>query len=521
MGFNCFGMRAAWTQFVNPSGAVATVSLSVQQPWLLSTCPRRLLSFDFGGRQQLEAISQKSSAQDAPKRRPCRFSTVEAGKKSRIQPARGQRKCCFCAAGVLDQHLQNSRGKGVVSSALLFFKEHDQQIYEDACDRIRTFAGQAVLDQCLGRLSRLRKRKGVTKAARARNARQKREQRERAARVARSDQWRSLLVHRLVQCQASDADHAEYQSAVAVARRKLAGKFPSIYPEGEEASTAAEWRGTLAEGFRKWARFGSWSMCSDCHRMQPQKFWPTHVRQPDKPMPPPSKCKYCKKGIGYWAPTPEEIPAPLRNLPSCAVEALSIFDIYAGPAERAHGGYWVHTGPIRFSWKVDSVEDRLVRLPKRAWKKARKAYRYLIDETSGSAYNQFLTSHASFLRRRQRDIESGDAEVFDAIPWLPMNLMETVGLECAVWPHLYWCTDIVRNLHPQSRLAPARPGCTAAGNARRQLRRGRVGGGREPAGAVGTPELQGQLSRQSLFFCDRLRCGLEAGPIRLRLVALE
>ncbi|CAE7857073.1 unnamed protein product, partial [Symbiodinium necroappetens] len=59
---------------------------------------------------------------------------------------------------------------------------------------------------------------------------------------------------------------------------------------------------------------------------------------------------------------------------------------------------------------VDSVEDRLVRLPKRAWKKARKAYRYLIDETSGSAYNQFLTSHASFLRRRQRDIESDSSD---------------------------------------------------------------------------------------------------------------
>ncbi|OLP74791.1 hypothetical protein AK812_SmicGene45567 [Symbiodinium microadriaticum] len=156
----------------------------------------------------------------------------------------------------------------------------------------------------------------------------------------------------------------------------------------------------------------------------------------------PSKCKYCKKGIGYWAPMPEEIPEPLRSLPSSAVEALSIFDTYTGPAERAHGGYWAHTGPIRFSWKVDSVEDRLVRLPKRAWKKAQKAYRYLIDETSGSAYNQFLTAHASFLRRRQRDIESGDVEVFDAIPWLPMNFMETVGLECAVWPHLYWCTDM-------------------------------------------------------------------------------
>lgn len=33
-------------------------------------------------------------------------------------------------------------------------------------------------------------------------------------------------------------------------------------------------------------------------------------------------------------------------------------------------------------------------------------------------------------------------DVDEPIKWLPLRFMETVGLECAVWPHLYWETQM-------------------------------------------------------------------------------
>ena len=321
-----------------------------------------------------------------------------------------------------------------------YFKEHDEEIYNEACNRIKAFVGQEALDQCLGRLARLHK-KGPTKAARARNAQQKREQREAAARVSKGEQWRALLANRAAQGRPTDAEQAEHEREEAACLRRLARKLPAIYQEDRRRPTA-EWRSRLAEGFCKWARYDSWSMCSECHRLQPQKFWPTHVRRPDRKAAP-SQCKYCQKGVGYWAPRPEEVPEPLRNLPDAVLEALTMFDIYTGPGERAQGGYWAHTAPIRFSWKATSVERRLEALRSKSnRKKGRKAYRFLTDEGSGSSYGEFLASHRRFLGQRWRKIVDGEVDAADPIPWLPMNFIETVGLECAAWPHLYWCTEM-------------------------------------------------------------------------------
>ena len=371
---------------------------------------------------------------------PCRFSHSEIGRRAGVQPSRGQSSCCFCAADVLKKHLKTSQGKGSITAALAFFHENDDDIYAVACNRITSFCSHEVLDQCLDRLKRLQK-KGLTRASRARNAKQKREQRRVAAAAPRIDEWVALLEKRKVQAQPTAENKEEFKQVQRAEARKLAQKLPAIYDQNQQRPTSA-WRSFLAEGFSRWACRASWIMCSECHRLEPHKFWPTHVRQHKKHAAVTVKCKYCKSGVGYWAPQLEDVPEPLRNLTDVALEALAMFDIYAGPAERAHPGYWVHTGAIRFSWKTVSVEERLVALPKADWKKARKAYRYLLDKDSGSSYKDFLDLHAKFLRQRQRQLESGDVDVAEPVQWLPMNFMETVGLECALWPHLYWCTEM-------------------------------------------------------------------------------
>ena len=111
--------------------------------------------------------------------------------------------------------------------------------------------------------------------------------------------------------------------------------------------------------------------------------------------------------------------------------------MYTGPFEQGYQAYRVHTGAIRFSWHERSVEDRLTDLPEKDWKKAHPAFEWL-REAEGSAYKSFLAGHHAFLEQRAQAVAAGDMDVDKAVKWLPLRFMETVGLECAVWPHLYW-----------------------------------------------------------------------------------
>ena len=97
----------------------------------------------------------------------------------------------------------------------------------------------------------------------------------------------------------------------------------------------------------------------------------------------------------------------------------------------------MHTGAIRFSWHERSVEDRLTDLPEKDWKKAHPAFEWL-REAEGSAYKSFLAGHHAFLDQRAQAVAAGEMDVDEAVKWLPLRFMETVGLECAIWPHLYW-----------------------------------------------------------------------------------
>ena len=138
----------------------------------------------------------------------------------------------------------------------------------------------------------------------------------------------------------------------------------------------------------------------------------------------------------------EDVPGPLRKLPQSALDALALFDVYTGPYEQEYNGYRAHTAPIRFSWKSTSVEERLAELSdSKAWEKGKAAFEWLRD-AAGSSYSSFLKAHRVHLRQRSKAIASGDIDPSEPTKWLPMRFMETVGLECAIWPHLYWSTEM-------------------------------------------------------------------------------
>lgn len=333
----------------------------------------------------------------------------------------------------MQKRLASAQGKGAITTALVFFRNNDAEIFRAAQDRIRQFAGEAMLGGCL---SRLRNRRDRREAVRGRNAKEKAAARRRAAQVSHAQEWNSCLDRRRAQARFTDLEEEDHRQRMATAQVSLTRKFPVAF-----SSLPDSWQSPLAVAFSRFAKYYSWTMCSQCERLQPVKFRPAMARAKCKPSAMIRACRYCHKGIGYWAPTPAEIPKPLRKLSQPIVQALRLFQVNIGKPERAFQGYHVHTAATRFSWEESTVEERLAALQGRDWRRGRKAYEYLIS-CADSSYSEFLKAHTSFLRRRKRDIAAGDVDPCRAIPFLPMNFMETIGLECAVWPHLYWTTHM-------------------------------------------------------------------------------
>ena len=199
-----------------------------------------------------------------------------------------------------------------------------------------------------------------------------------------------------------------------------------------------------AAAFRTWCLEDSWRACSKCRRMVPQPFQASHAKGSAKRDPQFPACSHCKSAgsQGYWAPTPEDVPRKLRKLSVRIIEALRPFDVHTGGTFRAPNGYLVHSDMMQFSFKRISVEDALAKLSKRERRRGEKALLYLLRSRSPSAYARFWQLHHRFLDSRHRAIQRGETWSGAPVKRLPANFIETVGLECALWPHLYWSLDM-------------------------------------------------------------------------------
>ena len=373
----------------------------------------------------------------------CIFSTRVANERAQVDRKSTEgRQCAFCSASRFEKAMENPRGKGFVTTALAFFQERNEETFALACERIRAFTDANTLEQCLGRLGRLQKR-GLTREVRGRTAREKKKEREEAQ---QNNTWQHLLRKRNPQLGLKRDEVKKYKEGTQKnALRRLSRKFPGVYrPDGQAARPDVEWRSSLAAAFRQYALEFSWAMCASCHRMVPQKFHPKHARSNSRGRALQRTiqgCKYCSRKVGYQVPRLQDVPEPLRKLPQAVVDALAIFRVYTGPHEQGYQAYRVHTGPIRFSWHERSVEDRLTDLAEKDWNRGRPAFEWLRD-AAGSSYKDFLAAHHAFLEKRAVEVASGDIDLDEPIKWLPLRFMETVGLECAVWPHLYWETQM-------------------------------------------------------------------------------
>ena len=199
-----------------------------------------------------------------------------------------------------------------------------------------------------------------------------------------------------------------------------------------DTSLPAASRTDRAARAEQWCQQGSWQICQTCHSLRPRPFRPVDLKHPTQPFV--KACGLCRK---KEAPQqPKDVPAPLQQLPKQVIDALRPIDIDTGVYERVPQGYRVHGSMIRFAWSADDVETKIGKLSKNRHKKlAKKAFCHLTEDLiDNSSYVDFINKHREFLeqfpdadeRKRKR----------------PLRFIEERGLECAVWPHLYWHTNL-------------------------------------------------------------------------------
>jgi hypothetical protein len=197
----------------------------------------------------------------------------------------------------------------------------------------------------------------------------------------------------------------------------------------------------VSKGLEGWCRFGSWGSCRECGIMQARPLHEKCLAEAGPPTFPKSLCKRCSSKRKPYVPHPEHVPEPLQGLSEEAIAALRPLEFDVGPEERARTawgadkGYRKHTQVIRFSWATLSVKDKIKRIPDRDERRAARAALWYLKHADDSAYMKYHQEHLQFLRHYD---DSADTQTRR----LPVGAMERLGLECAVWPHLYWKTDM-------------------------------------------------------------------------------
>ena len=368
----------------------------------------------------------------------CHFATNAGriGERARVTPQRQQSRCVFCDPDGMRKAFANSRSKGVVTSAMRFFKDQGREdIYNSALDKIPE-------------AERPRIEAAMLQPRRDKTFLQQRKQ-------ARIDQesWTTLLAQRQpVTANATAEDRRVYNQRVRNDKNRLRNKFPALHRARNAGDNT--WRSPAATRFEAWCREDSWTMCRECHRLEPRPLREVDIggkrgRQTHTT----KRCRHCAHGVGYPTVQIEDIPEVLRGLSPASLWAISPLEIFNGPATWAKHGYRVHTDMTRFWWRPQRVLDQIAELihadQEEDARRAQEAYDYLV-QAPDSSWGKFNTLHRKFLEKNAHRL-TGEIEEDWFVLQLPRTCIEEVGIECALWPHLYprttMCETHVRASH--------------------------------------------------------------------------
>ena len=430
---------------------------------------------------------------------PCTFSVKNIGERARYQDTSLQ--CPWCNAILLEAACNTPKGRGILSRALKFFWAHDKDIFYQACGRLPaelrpylplqalgfppSFCSAERLDQAMSTprsmgplVASLRKKQAVDPMAveeaikafpedmreqlQAKLAMEPisvRKARARTEALPVEEQWKQLLQHRRRLRQPKDMKEEEkiYANRVAEDRARLQKKFFPTKPK-EVKHTGRTWTNPMSEELadtirdvaandtglpraqisnavtmlEDWCKTASWNVCANCYSLEPRHLKEVDLRRVAGPST--VKCRWCCKDGKASVPRVQDVPEKLRGLSVEIVEALRPFELDLGPYKRPIHGYREHTAMVRLLWSAEAVEDKVAALPTgHARKKARKAYKHLMH-CQQTEYKAFVKKHKEFLRHHPDGASVQQRR-------RPLQQIEAPGLECALWPDLYYNSD--------------------------------------------------------------------------------
>ena len=344
---------------------------------------------------------------------PCVFSILNPGSRAKAMP--GKEQCCFCDPKLLS-NMQMKKNR-----------DHLIQAYRKL-DLERQAKIQSILPKEL-QIGDVRARKVQEK-------------------------WEDVLPmrRRVEGFDDEEEERKAYRTRVLDDRCRAAYKM-GVKKDKHPANAAVENTSGLpnascsdrAINFERWCTDGSWVMCQRCQSMQPRDLTEELLmkQEHDATMLPKKNCAYCRKYNTTPPPRPQDVPLPLRGLPPKVIDALRPIEVDTGPEIRAHygkhmrkgtaTGYRQHTGMIRFHWKKRTVRRQIEKLDRRNREIAEEAYKYL-KKNDDSEYYEIVRLHNAFLRNEHKPSKLARKRRLDFI--------ESVGIECAIWPHLFWRTDM-------------------------------------------------------------------------------
>ena len=390
---------------------------------------------------------------------PCSWHPAKSGAAARVKPNQGVFRCPLCSAAQMQALHRTARGKRALTlrfkQLLAFRATSTVQLWALVEDHLGTDA-----------LTYYQNRASA------------------APRKTLQQQWKEeLKLRHSVHPLPDQEGQRVWRERAREDGRTRDKKFGLAF---SEQHSGRAWMSARARRFEFWAREASWFMCTECHRLEPRPFHQsshdknTQLRARQK------KCKHCARGIGYKAPVIGDIPEVLRDLTANALWALRPIEIDVGEYRRGDYGYRIHTDMTRLRWRPQSVQDQVASLRGEDRRLAREAWRFLhsrplptplktwkehtqffLLHPSYSAYLSFVAQHDLFLAQAGPQPDKSARR-------LPVRFLETLGLESALWPHLYpavaLCETFVR-LEDGRRVARERSDMRAAHAQRRQAQR--------------------------------------------------
>ena len=437
-----------------PSGQSAKAKREAAAPKVKRTsraghpeCPSHLCTGFFAWSPAPgKRLHKKSAPPRNLKRPPCVFSTAKPGTAAR--KSRGS-ECCRWCAGRTTEELSKTHVKTNVMAALKAFRLHDdeQEVELNAAESVYRQAKARLPEEFVGRLdldTHTLKRKHRARRVRApvdwTSACQERRSTMAPPSRQRKKEYRSAVLE--------DQRRAQKMVLEEDAPRRKRARGEALY-ETQDNSTGlprADYS-DLSRGLQAWCEHGSWGMCPECRVLQPRPMKELDLERDPQPDIAKSACKRCNSKAQYMVPKPEDVPKELCGLSEEAIEALRPLDVDVGEEKRSTtqqgvpNGYRQKNGMIRFSYSEKKPMKKIKKLEDEAQRElAKKAYKFL-SSSKESSYKKFLDLRLAFFKKNPKAEERQRLR--------QPSYLEQIGLECAVWPHLYWkeemCESYIRS----------------------------------------------------------------------------